>query len=76
MAARWKAVAAFDESLPGLVLFGGDASLKRLPHKGFLNDMWWLPTNESLPVWRQPISDEPDNRKCKEPGLHCLCACS
>lgn len=58
---RWKAVAVFDESLPGLVISGGDAASdgsqsrqQKLPHKGFLNDIWWLPTNVSLPLWQEP----------------------
>ncbi|KAK9804969.1 hypothetical protein WJX73_005509 [Symbiochloris irregularis] len=58
---RWKAVAVFDESLPGLVISGGDAASdgsesrkQKLPNKGFLNDIWWLPTNVSLPFWEQP----------------------
>ena len=67
-ACRWKAVAEYDTSLPGLVMFGGDAAREDLPHKGYLNDMWWLPTNESLPVWHQPVLQDPEDRH-KKPSM-------
>ena len=63
---RWKAIAAYDPTLPGLVMFGCDAAQKTLPHKGYLNDMWWLPTNESLPVWAEPVTSIDDNKKHKK----------
>ena len=46
-------MAAYDESLPGIVMMGGDSVLhpKRAPR--YLNDLWYLGTNVSFPSWRQ-----------------------
>lgn len=63
---RWKAVAVFDPSLPGLVVSGGDAAKNTLPHKGYLNDLWWLPTNVSLPFWYEPEASSPSQEERRD----------
>lgn len=44
-------MAAYDASLPGIVMMGGDSVLhpKRTPR--YLNDLWYLSTNVSFPSW-------------------------
>ena len=46
-------MAAYDESLPGIIMMGGDSVLhpKRTPR--YLNDLWYLGTNVSFPAWHQ-----------------------
>ena len=50
-------MAAYDESLPGIVMMGGDSVVHPKRVNRYLNDLWLLGTNESFPSWQLQLDE-------------------